>query len=288
MTKDIQWFPGHMSKARRLLQENLKLVDAVIEVVDARIPFSSRNPLLQKTVGLKPLLVVLNKADLADPEMTALWERHFNSKGLEALAVDSVRGLGADRIAPRIKHMTGKKTISLGSSGRLPRPPRCMIVGIPNVGKSFLINRLVGKKAARTGNRPGVTRGQQWVRVGEIDLLDTPGILWPKFDDPEVGYRLAVTGAVKEQVLDVEEVAGKLAGWLAANHPLSLTTRYRIILPDSPEPEKLLELIGESRGLIQQGRKVDIFKASILLLKEFREATLGRYTLERPEAGSER
>jgi ribosome biogenesis GTPase A len=282
LTRDIQWFPGHMSKARRLLQENLKLVDAVIEVVDARIPFSSRNPLLEETVGAKPLLVVLNKADLADPRMTALWEKHFDRKGLQALAVDSVKGTGADKIAPRIKQMTGKKTVSLGSSGRLPRAPRCMIVGIPNVGKSFLINRLAGKKAARTGNKPGVTRGQQWIRVGEIDLLDTPGILWPKFDDPGVGYRLAVTGAVKDQVFDVEEVAGKLAGWLAANYPESLKDRYKIEIPDSAEPEVLLELIGESRGFFQQGRKVDSFKAAVLLLKEFREATLGRYTLEKP------
>jgi len=281
---DIQWFPGHMAKARRLLQENLKLVDAVIEVVDARIPSSSRNPMLEQTVGKKPLLVVLNKSDLADPRLTARWEEHLRGCGMYSLSVDSLRGIGMGKITAMVKQMAGDKTISLGSSGRLPRPPRCMIVGIPNVGKSFLINRLVGKKAARTGNKPGVTRGQQWIRVGgQIDLMDTPGILWPKFDDPEVGYRLAVTGAIKEQVYDIEAVAGRLLLWLAENHSESLKARYRVDFPISGEPQDLLTLLGEGRGLFQQGRKVDIYKSAVLLLKEFRDGTLGRYTLEYPE-----
>ena len=284
MSIDIQWFPGHMAKARRLLQENLKLVDAVIEVVDARIPSSSRNPMLEQTVGKKPLLVVLNKSDLADPRLTARWEEHLRGCGMYSLSVDSLRGIGMGKITAMVKQMAGDKTISLGSSGRLPRPPRCMIVGIPNVGKSFLINRLVGKKAARTGNKPGVTRGQQWIRVGgQIDLMDTPGILWPKFDDPEVGYRLAVTGAIKEQVYDIEAVAGRLLLWLAENHSESLKARYRVDFPISGEPQDLLTLLGEGRGLFQQGRKVDIYKSAVLLLKEFRDGTLGRYTLEYPE-----
>ncbi|MHB8157184.1 MAG: ribosome biogenesis GTPase YlqF [Desulfocucumaceae bacterium] len=283
MSRVIQWFPGHMAKARRLLQENLKLVDAVIEVVDARIPSSSRNPMLEELVGKKPLLVVLNKSDLADPYMTARWEAQFNRKGLEALSVDTLRGLGVGKITAKIKQMVGNKTISLGASGRLPRPPRCMIVGIPNAGKSFLINRLVGKKAAKTENRPGVTRGQQWVRVGDINLLDTPGILWPKFDDPEVGYRLAVTGAIKEQVYDVEEVAGKLAVWITAHYPERIKDRYKIEFSDSLDPEAALEQIGESRGLFQHGRKVDTYKAAVLLLKEFREGLMGRFTLDLPD-----
>ena len=284
MSIDIQWFPGHMAKARRLLQENLKLVDAVIEVVDARIPSSSRNPMLEQTVGKKPLLVVLNKSDLADPRLTARWEEHLRGCGMYSLSVDSLRGIGMGKITAMVKQMAGDKTISLGSSGRMPRPPRCMIVGIPNVGKSFLINRLVGKKAARTGNKPGVTRGQQWIRVGgQIDLMDTPGILWPKFDDPEVGYRLAVTGAIKEQVYDIEAVAGRLLLWLAENHSESLKARYRVDFPISGEPQDLLTLLGEGRGLFQQGRKVDIYKSAVLLLKEFRDGTLGRYTLEYPE-----
>ncbi len=281
---DIQWFPGHMSRAGRLLKESLKLVDVVIEVVDARIPQSSRNPVLEKTVGKKPLLVVLNKADLADPGLTARWEDYFRSKGLQALPADSVRGTGAGRITPAVREMAGPKTVSLGSSGRLPRPPRCMIVGIPNVGKSLLINRLAGRKSAKTGNRPGVTRGQQWIRVaGEIDLLDTPGVLWPKFDDPEVGYRLAVTGAIKEQVFDLEAVAGRLAVWLAGGCPDCLRMRYRVDLPAAPDPQEVLEAIGKSRGFIQRGGGVDTRKAAVLLLKEFREGTLGRFTLESPE-----
>lgn len=282
---DIQWFPGHMTKARKLLQENLKLVDVVIEVVDARIPVSSRNPMLPEILGQKPLLVVLNKADLADPDLTARWEEYFRAVGQDVLAADSVRGTGVARITRKVKQIAGKKTVSLGSSGRLPRAPRCMIVGIPNVGKSFLINSLAGKKAVKTENRPGVTKGKQWIRVGgEIDLLDTPGILWPKFDDPEVGYRLAVTGAVRDQVFDMEAVAARLAGWLALNYPDRLKNRYKIDELDINKPEKILPLIGKSRGLIQQGGKVDIFKAAVLLLKEFRDGLLGKYTLEQPPA----
>lgn len=284
MSMDIQWFPGHMSKARRILKENLKLVDVVIEVVDARIPYSSRNPVLEELAGQKPLLVVLNKADLADPGLTARWETHFRNRGLKALSVDSVRGAGIGRITLAVKEMAGPKTVSLGSSGRLPRPPRCVIVGIPNVGKSFLINRLAGRKSAKTGNKPGVTRGQQWIRIGEVDLLDTPGILWPKFDDPEVGFRLAVTGAIKEQVFDLEAVAGRLAGWLAESCPDSLKKRYGIEAPDNGSAEELLALIGKSRGLIVQGGRVDTYKAAVLLLKEFREGALGRFTLESPDS----
>lgn len=280
---DIQWFPGHMAKARRLLKENLRLVDVVIEVVDARIPHSSRNPVLEETVGNKPLLVVLNKADLADPVKTARWEIHFRAGGLAALSVDSVRGTGAGRITPLVRELAGPKTVSLGSSGRMPRAPRCMIAGIPNTGKSFLINRMAGRKSAKTGNRPGVTRGQQWIKVaGEVELLDTPGILWPKFDDPEVGYRLAVTGAIKEQVFDLEAVAGRLAAWLADNYPDSLKNRYKIEIPPSAGPLEVLAAAGKSRGLILHGGRVDTYKAAVLLLKEFREGLLGRFTLEHP------
>jgi len=281
----IQWFPGHMSKARRLLKEKLKLVDVVIEVVDARIPSSSRNPALEETVGNKPLLVVLNKADLADPVLTARWEEYFRSTGVKALSVDSVRGTGAGRIVPMVKEMAGDRTISLGSSGRLPRPPRCMIAGIPNSGKSFLINRLAGRKSAKTENRPGVTKGQQWIRVaGEIDLLDTPGILWPKFEDPEVGYRLALTGAIREQVFDLEAVAVRLAGWLADNHPGCIRERYKVdLVAVTGDPAEVLAAIGQSRGLIQQGGRVDTYKAAVLLIKEFREGTLGRFTLDLPQ-----
>ncbi len=279
---NIQWYPGHMAKARRILKEDLKLVDAVIEVVDARIPYSSRNPDLKGMIGSKPLLVVLNKADLADPDITTLWEKHIKSMGSEVIPVDSVRGAGVSKIVPAIKKMVQPKTISLGSSKRLPRAPRCMIVGIPNVGKSYLINRLSGRKSAKAENKPGVTKGRQWIRVTEIELLDTPGILWPKFEDPKVGYHLAVTGAVKEQVYDLEAVAWQLAIWLQKNHPGILEERYDIDLQENCEPQTIMESIGKSRGFVLQGGKVDLYKAAVLLLKEFRGGLLGRFTLEEP------
>jgi ribosome biogenesis GTPase A len=279
---NIQWYPGHMAKARRILKEDLKLVDAVIEVVDARIPYSSRNPDLKGMIGSKPLLVVLNKADLADPALTTLWEKHIQSKGSEVIPVDSVRGAGVSKIVRVIRKMVRPKMISLGSSKRLPRPPRCMIVGIPNVGKSYLINRLSGRKSAKAENKPGVTKGQQWIRVTEIELLDTPGILWPKFEDPKVGYHLAVTGAVKEQVYDIEAVAWQLALWLHRNHSGILEKRYDIDIQGDCEPQTIMECIGKSRGFILQGGKVDMYKAAVLLLKEFRGGLLGRFTLEEP------
>jgi ribosome biogenesis GTPase A len=279
---EIQWFPGHMAKAKRLLKEDLKLVDVVIEVVDARIPYSSRNPDLMGMIGKKPLLVILNKADLSDFDYNNRWENHFRSKKIEAIAVDSVQGVGTSKIVPAVKKLVGNKTISLGSSGRLPRAPRCMIVGIPNVGKSYLINRLSGRKSAKAENKPGVTKGQQWIRVADIELLDTPGILWPKFEDSDVGYRLAVTGAVKEQVYDLESVAGRLSLWLVKYYPSRLKDRYHLDFEGMSEPHTILEMIGKSRGLIVQGGRVDIYKAAVLLLKDFRGGILGRYTLERP------
>ncbi|NTW04725.1 MAG: ribosome biogenesis GTPase YlqF [Peptococcaceae bacterium] len=279
---EIQWFPGHMAKAKRILKEDLKLVDVIIEVVDARIPYSSRNPDLMGMIGNKPLLVILNKADLSDPDYNNQWENYFKSKKLEAIAVDSVHGVGISKIVPAVKKLVGNKTISLGSSGRLPRAPRCMIVGIPNVGKSYLINRLSGRKSAKAENKPGVTKGQQWIRVADIELLDTPGILWPKFEDSDVGYRLAVTGAVKEQVYDLEFVAGRLSLWLAKYYPSRLKDRFNLDSEGISEPQSLLEMIGKNRGFIVQGGKVDIYKAAVLLLKEFRGGILGRYTLERP------
>lgn len=277
---DVHWFPGHMAKARRLIQEKLKLVDVVIEVTDARVPLSSRSPLLENTVGQKPLLIVLNKADLADQNLTALWETHFRCGGLEAVSVDSVSGAGVGSIVLTVKKLVGE--VKANIQGRLPRAPRCMIIGIPNVGKSFLLNRLVGKKSAKTGNRPGVTKGQQWVRANGIELLDTPGVLWPKFENPEIGYRLAVTGAIKDQVFDVEAVAGRLVMWLANNYNERLVARYGIEVHQSADPDSALGLIAEKRGFFKQGRKVDIYKAGILLLKEFREGILGKYTLDKP------
>jgi len=279
----IQWFPGHMAKARRLVQENLKLVDVVLELVDARIPASSRNPMLAEISGSKPRVVVLNKADLADPVLTRRWEEYYRTLGFAAVAVDSVRGGGIKKVPALVKQQAGVKTISLGTAGRLPRSPRCMIVGIPNVGKSFFINRLVGQRAARTGNKPGVTKGRQWIRIGGMDLLDTPGILWPKFEDPEVAYKLAVTGAIKEEVFNIEEVALKLLAWLAADHPRTLRERYGLEGELPGDPVVLLESLGRKRGLFQAGMVVDTAKSAVNLLKEFREARLGRFTLDMPQ-----
>ncbi len=279
---DIQWFPGHMAKTKKLVQENLKLVDVVLELLDARIPMSSRNPLLIQLAAGKPRIIVLNKADLADPRLTHEWEKYFTTQGCAAVAVDSIKGAGIKKIPLLVQQLAGNKTISLGSSGRLPRPPRCMIVGIPNVGKSFFINRLVGRRTARTGNKPGVTRGRQWIRLGGMDLLDTPGILWPKFEDPQVAYHLAVTGAIKEEVYQVEEVALELLHWFVQHCPEVLVKRYGFTEPLSQNPGDILASLGQKRGFFQQGMKVDRKKSAVHLLKEFREGKLGRFTLEIP------
>lgn len=280
---DIQWFPGHMAKAKRLVQENLKLVDAVIELLDARVPLSSRNPMVREILGKKPRLVILNKSDLADSELTRAWVRKMSSAGTPAVAVDSIHGRGINEVPRAIHQILKEKMTALAASGRRPRPPRCMILGIPNVGKSFFINRLVGQRATRTGNKPGVTRGQQWIRVGGgVDLLDTPGILWPKFDDFQVAFKLAVTGAVKEQVFNIEEVAAQLVTFLVANYPGVLAGRYQLEENQS-DPIIVLDLIGRKRGLVGSGDVVDTYKSAVLLLKEFREGRLGRFTLDMPE-----
>lgn len=278
----IQWYPGHMARARRLVQENLKLVDVVIELLDARIPASSRNPLIGKIVGGKPHLVVLNKEDLADPHLTRLWLDWFRGRGLPALAVDSTRRKGVAEVPILVRRLVEDKMASLTARGRRPPNPRCMVVGIPNVGKSFFINALAGSRVTRTGNRPGVTRGQQWVRLArEVELLDTPGVLWPKFDDPRVGLKLAATGAIKEEVFDVEEVAAWLAEWLLQSFPASLKERYH--LEELPaQGHRVVELIGARRGLVGPGGVVDSYRAAVHLLKEFREGRLGRFTLDVP------
>lgn len=279
---DIHWYPGHMAKAKRLIKENLKLVDVVIEVLDARIPASSRNPDINEIAGQKPRLVVLNKSDLADPELTRRWKDIFSGAGYLAVAVDSVNGKGVREVPGLVQQLAAPKMALLVSSGRRPRAARCMVLGIPNVGKSFFINKLVGQRVTRTGDKPGVTRGQQWIRVaGTLDLMDTPGILWPKLGDPEAAFRLAVTAAIKEEVFDLHAVAGKLLKWLAENYPEAVRERYK--LEDlSGEPEELLEAIGVKRGFILSGGAVDTLKSAQNIMKEFREGKLGRFTLDEP------
>jgi len=279
---NIQWYPGHMAKARRLVEQNLKLVDVVIELVDARAPISSRNPMVNKIIGRKPRLVVLNKSDLADKRLTDLWARGICPEGV-SLVVNSRTGHGINKVPDAVIKLAPAK-MKATATGRA-RPVRCMIVGIPNVGKSLFINSLVRQKAARTGNKPGVTKGQQWIRVSKkVELLDTPGILWPKFDDPEVGFRLAAIGAIKEEVFSSEDVAAGLIKWFETNHPGVLIDRYDLsdgngVIDGANE---VIEQVAHRRGFIIAGGKVDMYKASVHILKEFREGKLGCFTLEMP------
>lgn len=279
----IQWFPGHMVKARRMVQENLKLVDVVIELVDARLPLSSRNPDLSEIIGNKPRMIVLNKADLAEEKTTKEWLKYFRSQGLDAVAVNSQNGQGMKEMHNGAIKLTAPRMAVLAEKGQRPRAIRAMIVGIPNVGKSSFINRLVGKESAKAADKPGVTKGKQWIRYGgDFELLDTPGILWPKFDDPEVGFRLAVTGAIRDQILDEVELASGLAEWLKANAEELLKARYKLTeLPE--EGHQILEAIGRKRGCLVAGGVVDLTKIAPILLDEFRGSKIGRFTMEKPE-----
>lgn len=282
MDIQIQWFPGHMAKARRQVQDALKLVDVAFELLDARIPVSSGNPMIGEILGNKPRLIILNKSDLADPNMTKKWIKKLERPGIKAIAMDTIKGEGLKEVPKAAAALAAEQMAKLAAKGRRPRAIRCMVLGIPNVGKSSFINRLVGRKATKTGDLPGVTKGQQWIRTaGSLDLLDTPGILWPKFEDPEVGFKLAITGAIKEQVFDIYDVSIKLLQWLVENNPEKLKERYK--LTDlAPELPTLLKDIGARRGMLIAGGEVDTFKAAHLVLKEFRDGILGRYTLDLP------
>ena len=282
----IQWFPGHMAKTKRMIQEQLKLVDVVIELVDARMPISSRNPLLDQLVGdKKPRIIILNKEDLADPQRTAYWVNQFNQQsGYRAFAFNAT--IGKKQLISRLKEalleLTKEKRERMAQKGVRKQTIRCMIVGIPNVGKSTFINILVGKKAAQTGDKPGVTRGTQWIRLDEdLELLDTPGILWPKFEDEEVGFRLAVTGAINDDVFDHDEAALKLLTFLQKRYPRQLQERFKLTEEDlAQEPLYILEQIGRNRGCLLKGGRIDYGKVSKGILIDFRQAKIGRITLE--------
>lgn len=286
----IQWFPGHMTRARRQMEEKLKLIDVAIELLDARLPRSSRNPMIGEILGAKPRLVLLNKCDLADPEVTERWLKHLAEEQVKVLEIDAVSGTNVKSILPRCKELLLLKFEAWRKKGMKPRAIRTLIVGIPNVGKSTLINRLAGRAAAATGDRPGVTKGQQWIKLGEeMELLDTPGILWPKFEDPLVGYRLAATGAIRDEVLHVEDVAFYLAKELVRRYPHAFKDRYGIEeLPEDVENPhevvELLERIGRRRGALMSGGKIDLRKASDALLHDLRTGKLGRISLEEPES----
>lgn len=280
---NIQWYPGHMTKTRRQIEADLKLVDAVCEIVDARIPVSSRNPDIDSICAAKPRIIVLNRMDLADPETTKRWVTYFKSKGMAAVATDCKTKKGISLFQPAVRSVL-KEKIERNAAKGMNKPLRVMIVGIPNVGKSTLINQISGRKGAKAENRPGVTRGKQWVTVDNgLLLLDTPGILWPKFEDPEVGMMLAYTGAVKENVIDTEELACRLMELLWRHYPQTLFDRYGI---DEKEPipgYELLEKAGKKRGYLLARGEIHTERMAKVLLDEYRSGKLGHFTLEVPE-----
>ena len=283
---NIQWYPGHMTKTRRMMEDNLTLVDAVCELLDARIPLSSRNPDIAALCGNKPRMVILNRADLADPAMTAKWMAWFKSQGLAAIQTDCKSRKGVSSFVPAVRTLLSEKLQRYAEKGQTGRPLKLMIVGIPNVGKSTFINQVSGRKGAKAENRPGVTRGKQWVTVDQgLLLLDTPGILWPKFDDERTGILLAVTGAVKDDILDTETLACKLFELLAQRAPQAIIDRYRITIPeDSDFPGyDMLEQAGRRRGFLISGGEIDTERMARILLDEYRGGVLGRITLETPE-----
>ena len=280
---NIQWYPGHMTKTRRQMEADLKQVDAVCEILDARIPISSRNPDIDSICGNKPRIVIMNRMDLADPNATKQWMAYFRSKGMAAIATDCKTKRGINDFQPAVRSVL-KEKIERDQAKGMKRSLRVMIVGIPNVGKSTLINQISGRKGAKAENRPGVTRGKQWVTVdGGLLLLDTPGILWPKFDDPNVGMMLAYTGAVKEGILDIEELSCHLMELLWKRYPQAVIDRYGIEAePDLPGYE-LLELAGKKRGYLLSRGMIDTERMAKVLLDEYRSGKLGRFTLELPE-----
>ncbi|WP_127531866.1 ribosome biogenesis GTPase YlqF [Paenibacillus kobensis] len=283
----IQWFPGHMTRARRQIQDKLKLIDLAVELLDARIPISSRNPMIDDILMNKPRLIVLGKSDLADPKETEAWIERFKYEGHECISVDASTGTRVGEIPGLARKLLHEKIARQIAKGMNPRAVRALIVGIPNVGKSTLINRLAGRNIAITGDKPGVTKGQQWIKCGtEMELLDTPGILWPKFEDQLVGYRLAMTGAIKEQILDIEDIAFFATRELINRYWDTLVERYGIEedrpadVEESSEIVRIMEAIGRKRGCLISGGRVDLEKTSGIILRELRAGKLGRLTLE--------
>ena len=282
----IQWFPGHMAKTRRLIQENLPQVDIVIEVLDARIPYSSKNPELRRLVGQKPVLTILSKSSLADPRAGQEWMEYYKSCGRRAVFTDCVTGFGMDRLSAAVDEMLAEKRARYDAKGMTGRTLKAMIVGIPNVGKSSLINKISGGKSAKVENRPGVTRNKQWVttQVG-LDLLDMPGVLWPKFEDQTVGENLAITGAIKDDIMDLERIAYALVGRLRTLYPELLAERYKLgdlSQYDDLDDWDLFQVIGKKRGFLMAGGVVNTERCARALVDEFRQAKIGRITLERP------
>ena len=281
---NIQWFPGHMTKAQRMIEDNIKLVDAVCEILDARIPGASRNPDIDRLAAGKPRLVILNRTDLADPALTKRWRESFERKGMAVLETDAKSGRGVNGFVPAVRKVLANRLREYEAKGQAGRPLRVMILGIPNVGKSTFINKVAGRKAAAAGDKPGVTRGRQWINIDKsLDLLDTPGILWPKFDSQEVGELLAVTNAIKVDVIDKETLAANFMLRLRSMYPQAITERYKF----EPDPEmngfELLEQAAKKRGFLVSRGEYDIERMANTLLTEYHDGKLGRLTLELPD-----
>ena len=279
--QQVQWFPGHMAKTRRLIKESLPLVDAVTEIVDARMPISSRNPELREIIGNKPLIVLLNKCDVADEKATRQWLDYFKNESVAVLAVDCKSGTGLKNYVPTLKNVLKDKIAANEAKGMAGRPLRIMVVGIPNTGKSSFINKMAGRNRAKVADKAGVTRQNQWFVIDNgIELLDTPGVLWPKFDDPKVGDRLAFIGSVKDEVFDNETLAVRLLEVLKTEYADRLRERYKIEDFEELEAWEVLELIGKKRGMMMRGGEVDTLRASVMLLDEYRAGKLGKITLD--------
>lgn len=279
----VQWFPGHMAKTRRLIKESLTLVDGVVEVVDARIPYSSRNPEIDDLIKNKPRIMLLNKCDLADENATSLWMEHYKNKGFYVIPVDCKSGKGLNKFQTVVKSALKKVIDKNNEKGMIGKPLRLMVVGIPNCGKSSFINRMAGKNRAQVADKAGVTRHNQWFSVGNgIELLDTPGVLWPKFDDESVGNKLAFTGAVKDEITDIETLSCRLLETLNKTAPKAVENRYKVTDYADLEGWQILELIGKKRGFIMRGGEIDYERCAVILFDEFRGGKLGRITLELP------
>lgn len=280
--QDLQWYPGHMAKTRRLIEDNLKFIDVVVEILDARIPFSGRNPNFDDIIKNKPRLLVMNKSDLADKELTRLWIEAYRNNGLKVIPISCTTGAGINKVTAEARELIKDKIEREKEKGR-NRTLKIMMVGIPNVGKSSLINRLIGKASTKTGDRPGVTRGKQWLRLkGDIELLDTPGILPPKFEDQELAKRLAYTGAIKDEIINTELLSYSLCEYLRDNYPDLLCARYKLDTVENLQGYEILEKIGKKRGFVISGGEIDMERTANMVLDELRSARIGNITLERP------
>lgn len=282
----IQWYPGHMAKTKRLIKDVLKFVDIIVEVLDARIPMSSRNPDIDTLVGDKPRIVVLNKCDISDEDANRKWAKYFENRGCKVILLDSLKGKNVNKINDEARELAKEKMDKLAEKGRISKPIRLMIIGIPNVGKSTIINKLAGRSIAKTGDKPGVTKSNQWIKAGNnVEIMDTPGILWPKFEDERVGRKLAFVNAIKEEILDVEELAYMLVAELKGRCPKLLAERYNLTQEELNEEQTdiVVEKIARKRGCIMSGGRINVERVSNLILDDFRAIKIGKITLELPE-----